>query len=296
MNAIAIASGKGGTGKTTVATNLAWTAARKGLRVVYADCDVEEPNGHLFLKPEITGKRDVTQFIPEVDAGKCSLCGLCGQICQFSAIAPMGGKVLVFADLCHACGGCMLVCPTKAIHEKPIVLGVVESGRCGPLEFVQGRLNVGALRSSPVIHEVKASLPESDLQILDAPPGTSCPVVETIRGADFVVLVTEPTPFGLHDLKLAVEMVKALKIKCGVVINRALPGRAEVRQFCVQARLPVLAEIPEDMSVAHAYSEGKLVVEALPDYRHIFAQLLREIAMETAFKLPSGNTAAPSFL
>jgi MinD superfamily P-loop ATPase len=278
---VTIASGKGGTGKTTVATNLAWLAARQGLRVVYADCDVEEPNGHLFLHCEISEARVVRQSIPEVDAEKCNLCGLCGGICQFSAIAPLGKKVLVFAELCHACGGCFLVCPSHAIHAKATDLGVVESGHSGTLEFVQGRLNVGALRSVRVIHEVKAALPAADLEIRDAPPGTSCLVVETIRGADFVVLVTEATPFGLHDLKLAVAMIHVLQIKCGVVVNRALPGRTEVRQFCQQARLPILAEIPDDMSIAQAYSEGKLVVEA-PGYRRTFAKLLRQIAHAAA--------------
>jgi len=279
---IVIASGKGGTGKTTVATNLAWWAARQGLRVVYADCDVEEPNGHLFLKPELSWNRAVLQFFPEVDRGKCDRCGLCGQICQFSAIALLGEKVVVFPELCHACGGCVLVCPPQAIQEKADDLGMVEGGHSGALEFVQGRLKVGALRSAPVVHEVKAALPSADLQILDAPPGTSCPVVETIRGADFVVLVTEPTPFGLHDLKLAVEMVKVLKTRCGVVVNRALAGRTEVRQFCQQARLPILAEIPDDMSIAQAYAEGKLVVEALPWYRRTFARLLRQMAQAAA--------------
>jgi MinD superfamily P-loop ATPase len=278
---IAIASGKGGTGKTTVATNLAWLAARQGLRVVYADCDVEEPNGHLFLHPEISRQRAVRQFIPEVDKVKCNLCGLCGEICKFSAIASLGEKVLVFPELCHACGGCFLVCPSRAIQEKATDLGVVESGNSGTLEFVQGRLNVGALRSVRVIHEVKAALPAADLEIRDAPPGTSCPVVETVRGADFVVLVTEATPFGLHDLKLAVQMIRVLQIECGVVVNRALPGRTEVRQFCQQERLPILAEIPDDMSIAQAYSEGKLVVEA-PGYRRTFAKLLRQIAHAAA--------------
>jgi MinD superfamily P-loop ATPase len=195
---IAIASGKGGTGNTTVATNLAWLTARQGLRVVYADCDVEEPNGHLFLKPEFSRQSFVQQFIPVVDQEKCRRCGLCSRICQFSAIALLGEQVLVFPELCHACGGCVLVCPSKAIHERASNLGAVECGHCGSIEFVQGRLNVGALRSVPVIREVKATLPAADLQILDAPPGTSCPVVETIRGADFVVLITEPTPFGLQ--------------------------------------------------------------------------------------------------
>ena len=218
---IAIASGKGGTGKTTVATNLAYVASRNGQSVAYLDCDVEEPNGHIFLKPEITDRKPVGSLIPQVDAEKCTLCGECGEICQYSAIVRVGEKVLVYPELCHGCGGCSLVCPADAITEVSREIGVLETGRAGAIQFAQGLLNVGEAMSPPVIRAVKSTAFQADLTIVDAPPGTSCPVIEAVRGADFVILVTEPTPFGFHDLKLAVEMVRVLKLPFGVVINRA---------------------------------------------------------------------------
>ena len=217
---IAVASGKGGTGKTTVATNLAYVASRNGQSVAYLDCDVEEPNGHIFLKPVITNSKPVGNLIPRVDAEKCTHCGKCGEICRFSAIVCLGEKVLVFPELCHACGGCMLVCPVEAITEVPREMGKLETGNAGPIRFVRGLLNIGEAMSLPVIKEVRAAVPKAELVIVDAPPGTSCPVIESVRGCDFVLLVTEPTPFGLNDLKLAVEMVRALGLPFGIVINK----------------------------------------------------------------------------
>lgn len=275
---IAVASGKGGTGKTTVATNLAWLAARNGLATAYLDCDTEEPNGHLFLRPEIEDRREVTRMVPRVDTTRCTLAGQCSQICQFSAIVCLGQKVMVFPELCHSCGGCRLVCPTGAITEVPRALGVVEIGQAGELRFVQGRLNVGEASSPPLIRAVKQAAPPADLLLYDAPPGTTCPMMDAVRGADFVVLVTEPTPFGRHDLRLAFEVVRSLKLNCGVVINRALAGSTETRQFCQQARIPVLAEIPDVLAIAEAYSEGRLAVEAVPGMQRVFAKLLLEIA------------------
>jgi MinD superfamily P-loop ATPase len=218
---IAIASGKGGTGKTTVATNLAQVASRNGRSVAYLDCDVEEPNGHIFLKPEITERKSVGNPIPQVDADACSLCGQCGEICQYSAIVCVGEKVLVYPELCHGCGGCLLVCPESAITEVSREIGVLETGRAGELQFAQGLLNVGEAMSPPLIKAVKSTAFQTDLTIVDAPPGTSCPVIEAVRGADFVILVTEPTPFGFHDLKLAVEMIRVLKLPMGVVVNQS---------------------------------------------------------------------------
>jgi MinD superfamily P-loop ATPase len=275
---IALASGKGGTGKTTVATNLAYVASGNGRKVAYLDCDVEEPNGHIFLKPEIIHREVVGTLIPRVDEDECSLCGRCGEICQYSAIVCLGKKVLVFPELCHACGGCCLVCPEDAIAEVPREMGSLESGRAGMIRFVQGTLNIGEAMSPPVIKAVKAAAPEADLVIMDAPPGTSCPVIEAIRDCDFVLLVTEPTPFGLNDLKLAVEMVRTLGLPFGVLINRANVGDRAVHAYCSNEGIKVLAEIPDDRRIAEAYSRGEMVCDVLPDYQSLFAQLLKDVA------------------
>jgi MinD superfamily P-loop ATPase len=274
---VAIASGKGGTGKTTVATNLAYVASHNGQSATYLDCDVEEPNGHIFLKPVITSSKPVGNLIPAVDKEKCIHCGKCGEICQYSAIVCIKEKVLVYPELCHACGGCSLVCPVEAIAEVTREMGKLETGKVGSIRFVQGLLNIGEAMSPPVIKEVKAAAPESDFVFVDAPPGTSCPVIESIRGCDFVVLVTEPTPFGLNDLKLAVEMVRALDLLFGVVINRADLGDREVRKYCQQNSIKILTEIGDDRKIAEAYSRGEMICEALPDYKSIFLELLREI-------------------
>ena len=188
---IAVASGKGGTGKTTVATNLAYVASRNGRKVVYLDCDVEEPNGHIFLKPVIKSRKPIFNLIPRVEERKCNHCGKCGEICQFSAIVCLGEKVLVYPELCRACGGCKLVCPVGAISEVPREIGRLETGEVGSIGFVRGLLNIGEAMSHPVVKEVKAAAPESELLIIDAPPGTSCPVIESIHGSDFVLLVTD---------------------------------------------------------------------------------------------------------
>ncbi len=282
---VAIASGKGGTGKTTVATNLAWLASISGLAAAYLDCDTEAPNGHLFLRPIIEHRREVVRMIPQIDTARCTLCGQCGEICQFSALVCLGQKVLAFPELCHSCGGCHAVCPTRAISEQPHGVGVVENGHCGGLLFVQGRLNVGEASSPPVIRRVNELAPQADWLIYDAPPGTACPMVETVRNCDFVVLVTEPTPFGLHDLRLALEVVRLLQKECGLVINRASAGLKETRQFCQQARVPILAEIPDTLAIAKAGSEGQLAVESVPGMRRVFAQLLLELASATKTEL-----------
>ena len=277
---IAVASGKGGTGKTTVATNLAHVASRNGRDVAFLDCDVEEPNGHIFLKPEITNSEPVGNLIPEVDEKTCTHCGQCGEICQYSAIVCIGEKVLVYPELCHGCAGCWLVCPVGAITAKSRQIGLLEVGRAGQIHFVQGLLNVGEAMSPPVIKAVKAAAPKAELLIADAPPGTSCPVIESIRDSDFVLLVTEPTPFGLNDLKLAVEMVRALKLPLGVVINRSDIGDQGVRRYCDRNRIDILAEIPDDRRIAEAYSRGKMICEALPDYQSLFEGLLNEVAQK----------------
>jgi MinD superfamily P-loop ATPase len=271
---IAIASGKGGTGKTTVATNLAMVAARLGRSVAYVDCDVEEPNGHLFLKPVVSERNAVCQPVPQVDLARCNQCDKCSEICRYSAIVCIGEQVLVYPDLCHGCGGCTLVCPAGVITEFPLEIGVVESGWSGPVRFVSGKLHVGKARSVPVIQAAKSTSIRADFTVLDAPPGTSCPVVETVRNADYVVLVTEPTPFGFHDLKLAVDVLRVLKLPHGVVVNRATLSHTEVRSFCACQGIPILAEIPDDRRVAEAYSRGQMVCEALPEYESVFVDLL----------------------
>lgn len=277
---VAIASGKGGTGKTTVATNLVWVAARDGREVAYLDCDVEEPNGHIFLKPQISESIPVGNLVPQVDEAKCVHCGKCDEICQYSAIVCVNEKVLVYPELCHACGGCSLVCPVDAISEITRETGKLETGQAGPIRFVHGLLNVGEVMSPPLIKAVKAAAPQAGLVIIDAPPGTSCPVIESVRDCDFVILVTEPTPFGLNDLKLAVEMIRALKLPFGVVINRADIGDSETRSYCQVNRIEILAEIPDDRRIAEAYSRGQMACEAIPKYKSLFTKLIKDIEQE----------------
>jgi len=271
---IAFASGKGGTGKTTVATNLANVASRAGWSVAYLDCDVEEPNGHIFLKPQFNHSSPVGVLIPNVDEDRCDHCGECGEICQYHAIVPLPDSVLVFAEMCHGCGGCTMGCPTHAITEVLHETGTVRLGQAGQIKFIQGLLNVGQSMSPPVIKAVKAASPKVDLVIIDAPPGTSCPVIESVRDCDFVVLVTEPTPFGLHDLKLAVEMVQALDLPFGVVINRADIGDQETNSYCQSSCIDILAEIPDDRRIAETYSRGDLVCQVLPEFETVFESIL----------------------
>lgn len=276
---IAIASGKGGTGKTMLATNLAYTAAHLGWSTTLLDCDVEGSNAHLFLRPEIQVQEPVNTLVPEVDAAKCNLCGKCGEICQYSAIVPLGKRVLVYPELCHACGGCQLVCPTGAIREKAREIGRIEIGQADGINFVRGSLAIGELMSPTVIKAVKRAGKHKGLTLIDSPPGTSCPVVESVRDADLVVLVTEPTPFGLHDLRLAVNMLRTIKRPFGVVVNRAHPERLEVHRFCREQDIPILSEIPDDRRIAESYSRGELVCRALPEYLGQFKHLLEAFTL-----------------
>lgn len=277
---ITVASGKGGTGKTTVAVSLALSLAEEN--PLFLDCDVEEPNAALFLNPTIEERRDVGQMIPTVDLETCTACGRCAEVCQFNAIAVVGENVLVFPELCHACGSCALNCPVEAITEELDVTGVIERGANGRITFAQGILNVGEAMAVPVIHQLKRwTIPSSTGErpvILDAPPGNACPVVESMQGADFVLLVTEPTPFGLHDLKQAVEVARdEMGLTVGVVINREGVGDQGVDVYCEAEGVPILMRIPIERRIAEAYSEGVPLVEALPAYRERFRTLYADI-------------------
>ena len=271
---ISIASGKGGTGKTTVATNL---AVSLDFEVQILDCDVEEPNAHLFIHPHMEETRIITTPVPEVDMEKCSLCGKCGEICQFRAIIVIGETVLPFVEMCHSCGGCMAVCPEKAITETTRELGRIERGHRNGLEFVHGILRVGEAMSPPLIKSVRQYTRPEALTIIDAPPGTSCPVIAAMKGSDFVLLVTEPTPFGLHDLKLAVGAVRILGIPCGLVINRSDMGDDKVLNYAKKENIPILMEIPFDRKIAEAYSRGDMIVEVMPEWKENFIKLYRDI-------------------
>jgi len=263
---ISIASGKGGTGKTLVATSLA-LSLKDSCRVQLLDCDVEEPNDHLFIKPVITEKRSVCIPIPKVDYNKCTFCGECARVCAYKAIAVVPKSVLVFDQLCHGCGACSYLCPENAISEEGREMGVVESGQADGIEFVQGKLTVGEAMPTPVIRQVKAKIDNTAIAILDVSPGTSCPVVESIRDTNYCLLVTEPTPFGLHDLKLAIDTVRQLCIPCGVIINRSIPGENMVQDYCLSEKIPVLLEIPLDREIARLYSNGKTLVEGMPQWK-----------------------------
>jgi MinD superfamily P-loop ATPase len=286
---ITVASGKGGTGKTTVAVSLALSLAswEDVPAPVLLDCDVEAPNAALFLNPVMRERREVGQMIPQVDPEACTLCGRCADVCQFNAIAVVGESVLVFSELCHACGSCALNCPADAIDEVLDVMGVLERGSSDGFEFAHGILNVGEMMAVPVIHQLKQlAIPpqvggrpcDETPVILDAPPGNACPVVEAMEGADFVLLVTEPTPFGLHDLRQAVEVARdEMGLPVGVVINREGVGDQGVDAYCEAEGIPVLMRIPIDRRIAEAYSEGVSLVEALPRYRERFRELYRDV-------------------
>ncbi|MGC9399670.1 MAG: ATP-binding protein [Anaerolineae bacterium] len=287
---ITVASGKGGTGKTTVAVNLLLAVA--GLDVperpemlTFLDCDVEEPNAHIFLKPELTRSEEVGVLLPQVDFEACTRCGTCAEVCAFNAIAVLGKKVLVFPELCHGCGSCTYNCPEHAIHEALRPTGRLDWGTVtadgATVAFGQGEMNVGEAMATPIIRRLKAkglSDGEGTLAILDAPPGNACPVVETMRGSDFVLLVTEPTPFGLHDLRVAAQVAREeLGLPIGVVINREGVGDEGVEAFCAQAHIPILLRLPLDRRIAEAYADGVPVVQALPEYRPAFEQLYAKI-------------------
>ncbi len=274
---IAIASGKGGTGETTVATNLALAASQP---VQLLDCDVEEPNGHIFLQGENKSERVVNILIPEIIEAKCTAdegCTECADFCEFSAIVCMGNVPIISPELCHGCGGCKRACPKKAIRETPHRIGTVETSQRGDIQLVQGRLDIGMSLAAVVIDNVKEEIKRNNLTIIDAPPGTACPVVATLQDTDFVVLVTEPTPFGLNDLKLAVDLTRKLERPFGVVVNRAEKGNRLIDEYCEKEGISLLASIPDDRRIAEAYATGTPMLETMPEYKKLFQNLLARI-------------------
>ncbi|MBN1149571.1 MAG: ATP-binding protein [Anaerolineales bacterium] len=275
---ITVASGKGGTGKTTVAVSLALAISPSP--VAFLDCDVEAPNAHLFLDPSLERRKEIGLLIPQVDMARCNGCERCAEVCQYHAIVVLAGKPLVFPELCHGCGSCTLNCPEGAISETTRMLGVLEGGPArGGIDFAHGVLNIGEPMAVPVISQLKNwnNVGASPVTIRDASPGTSCPVVEALRGSDFILLVTEPTPFGLHDLKLAVQVTEELGIPAGVVINRDGIGNADVDAFCKQKGLPILMRIPNQRQIAAVLAGGQPLVSAFPEYIPKFQQLYRDI-------------------
>ena len=269
---ISVASGKGGTGKTLVATSLALSVENRE-KVQLLDCDVEEPNAGIFLKPDIDSIEDVNMPVPYVDIARCTHCGKCSEVCAYNAIAVVGEYVLTFPELCHGCGACSYFCPEKAISEEDRKIGTLEKGTANGISFVQGTLLVGEAMAPPVIRKVKETINRDGVVIIDTPPGTSCPVVESIQDSDFCILVTEPTPFGLNDLKLAVETTREIGVECGIILNRAGAGDFELEEYCRREKLPLLLKIPLDIEIARMYSRGITLAEGREEWRERFARL-----------------------
>lgn len=275
---IAIASGKGGTGKTTVAVNLALSIQHSQL----IDADVEEPNANLFLHSSFSEEKKVTVSVPQINEERCTYCGKCSRFCAYNALAVVPHNVLVFEDLCHSCKGCEIICPEDAVGWKKREVGTIRKGTANNISVVEGDLNVGESMAIPVIKAVKREIQRQKTVIIDAPPGTSCPVMEAIEGSDFVLLVTEPTPFGLHDLKLAVDVVRRMKLPFGVVINREGIGDKRVELYCQKEEIPILMKIPHDTRIASFYSNGDPFVNHLSDYKQSFKDLLDRMEKEVS--------------
>ena len=273
---ISVASGKGGTGKTLVATSLALSLKNR-LPVQLLDCDVEEPDDSIFLKPVIDTIEDVNIAVPRVDETKCTHCGKCADICAYNAVAVIGEYILTFFELCHGCGACSYLCPEKAVIEVDRKIGTIEKGTADGIIFVQGILSVGEAMAPPVIRNVKKHINNTGVVIIDSPPGTSCPVVESINDSDFCILVTEPTPFGLNDLKLAVETAREIGVECGIVLNRAGSDNSEIEDYCSQENLTIMLTIPLDIEIARMYSRGITLAEGMSEWKERFGQLYENI-------------------
>jgi len=270
---VSVASGKGGTGKTTVAVNLA--VSIKNVQII--DCDVEEPNDHILLKPEIIEEKPVYSLKPKILEDLCDHCGLCAKLCQYNAIFVTPNKVLTFPELCHSCGLCSLACPKGAIREERIQIGVVRRGLAGNIEVAYGELTVGEPMAEPIIREVKRWIKPDRTVIVDSPPGASCSAVASVYGSDFGILVTEPTPFGLHDLKIAVEVLRGLNIPLGVVVNKAGIGDRNVYKFCEEEGIPIMLEIPFSRRIAELYSKGIPFALKMEGWKEKFRDLIRDV-------------------
>ncbi|MBN1692061.1 MAG: ATP-binding protein [Dehalococcoidales bacterium] len=273
---ISVASGKGGTGKTLVAASLA-LSLKDTYKVQLLDCDVEEPNDHIFIKPDITRSEAVSIPVPAIDEKKCTHCGKCAEVCAYNAIAVVAEHVLTFPELCHGCGACSYLCPEKAISEIPNTIGKIETGEADGIIFGHGMLSIGQPMAPPIIRKVKTLIDKERTVIIDSSPGTSCPVVEAIKGSDFCLLVTEPTPFGLNDLILAVETVRQLGVPFGVVLNRIGVGDSKTEEYCAKENIPILLTIPLDTEIARLYSRGIPLVEGMPDWKSKFRELFDNI-------------------
>jgi MinD superfamily P-loop ATPase len=269
---IAVVSGKGGTGKTTIAANLALTIS-SSRKVILADCDVEEPNLHLFF-PGIVQEREITIPVPDIDSATCTLCGACGQFCRYGALIVLRDRVLQYPQLCHSCGGCFIVCPARAISERPEIAGVLHVSNPEPLlRLVSGTLREGSIHTPTVISAVREEVKAGDLVILDAPPGTACAAMETLEGSDYCLLVAEPTPFGLHDLQLICQLAALYHIPVGVIINRCDDQESDVELFCTEQNIPVLMKIPFDREIALRQGSGQLICRDDPVWRERFSRL-----------------------
>ncbi|HNW82584.1 MAG TPA: ATP-binding protein [bacterium] len=273
---IAVASGKGGTGKTTVSLALAMTALSN---VELQDCDVEEPNGHIFLKLENVIKENVSVPVPEINTDSCISCGKCSEICQFNAIVFFGSPPMIFKELCHSCGGCVKICPVSAIREIPNVIGHITTGKAGSIEFIQGQLNIGVPMASPVIRQVIRLSGKREDTVIDSPPGTSCSMISAVKESDFVILVTEPTPFGLNDLQIAVETIEKLFIPMGVIINRSDSGDDRVEEYCKEKGLELLMKIPFSTDIAKAYSNGMPLINSAPQLAEKFKEIWTKVRL-----------------
>jgi MinD superfamily P-loop ATPase len=270
---VTVASGKGGTGKTSVAVNMAISIGNCQV----LDCDVEEPNAHILLHPETSKSTPVYASTVKANPTLCNHCGLCAKFCRYNALFCTFKDVMVFSDLCHGCGGCITICPQKAISEENYKVGTLNFCQAGDIELVYGELEVGKPMAGPVIKAVKKQAAKNQTVIIDAPPGASCSFVETVRNTGFCVLVTEPTPFGLHDLKITVEVLRKMHVPFGVVVNRAGIGDREVYGYCSQENIPVLLEIPYDRKIAELYSKGIPFSSEMPHWKSSFQNLFNEI-------------------
>jgi MinD superfamily P-loop ATPase len=270
---ITIASGKGGTGKTTVAVNMALSMEN----VQLLDCDVEEPNSHILLQPKITETEPVCTKVPLISEELCNYCGKCSKFCAYNALFVAPKTVMVFPELCHSCGGCALVCPKKAITEGERRIGVIKKGEAEGVEIVYGELNVGEAMAVPLIRAVKSQMKKDKNVIIDAPPGTACSLVASVHKTDYCILVTEPTPFGLHDLKITVQVLKDLGVPMGVVINRAGLGDRKVYEYCKKEGIPILMEIPFSKKIAELYSRGVPFVAEMPEWKEKFLEVRDKI-------------------